>query len=125
MRNNPYRYYNRRPDGQHLEDCVCRAISTATGIKYSTIDKLLNMTSIFFECDKLYVECYSNLLSGIFEYDKYFCNTPITVEELVNEYPDKRLIIRVNGHLTSSIFGTLLDIWDCSDELVDCFWIVE
>ena len=33
---------------------------------------------------------------------------------------DEKLIIRVDGHLTCSIFGEVLDIWDCSERL----WIV-
>lgn len=124
MKNNVYRYYNRRPDGSHLEDCVCRAISTATGLKYSSIEKLLEITADYYGCDMLFVDCYSHLLS-ILGYEKYFAKSPLTVRELVQSYPDKRLIIRVQGHLTSSIFGTLLDIWDCENEIVDCFWIVE
>lgn len=123
--NGVYRYYNRRPDGAHLEDCVCRAISTATGLKYSAVDKLLDLIAETHECDKLVVGCYAHLLSDVFGYEQYFPRDEITVEELVREYPDKRLIIRVRGHLTSSIFGTLLDIWNCKDEVVDCFWIVE
>lgn len=125
MMNNVYQYYNRRPDGGHYEDCVCRAISTATGLKYETVEELLDMTSEYYSCDKLYVGCYSNLLSKVFKYDKFYCKEPITVGELVGAYKDKRLIIRVQGHLTSSIFGTLLDIWDCESEYVDCFWVVE
>lgn len=120
-----YRYYNRRPDGGHFEDCVCRAISTATGLKYESVAKLLDLTADYYGCDKLYVGCYSHLLSEVLGYDKFYCREPITVKHLVNSYKDKRLIIRVQGHLTSSIFGTLLDIWDCEEEIVDCFWIVE
>ena len=33
------------------------------------------------------------------------------------------LIIRIKGHLTCSIFGKIPDIWDCSNEIVDCFWV--
>lgn len=122
---NRFRYYNRRPDGKHEQDCVCRAISTATGIKYSTIAKLLKMTASEYACDELVFGCYSHLLSDIFGYQRFCVNDVITVDELVQAYSDKRLIIRVDGHLTSAIFGTLLDIWDCSGEIVDCFWIVE
>lgn len=125
MKSNIYRYYNRRPDGAHLEDCVCRAISTATGLPYRTIENLLRLVSDSYGCDMLVLNCYSHLLSDIFCYECYSPQQDITVGELVNSIPDKRLIIRVQGHLTSSIFGTLLDIWDCKDEIVDCFWIVE
>ena len=120
-----YIFYNRRPDGKQMQDCVCRAISTALGISYPATDKLLNLVADQYGCEKLYVDCYGHLLSDIFGYKKYFPRSEMTVEQLIENYPDKRLIIRVNGHLTSSIMGTLLDIWDCSNEIVDCYWVVE
>lgn len=30
-------------------------------------------------------------------------------------------IIRVTQHLTVAVYGNVLDIWDCSDEPVDCY----
>ncbi len=119
-----YVYYNRRPDGQHLQDCVCRAISTAVGINYESVDNLLEMSSKNYQCQKLCVCCYHHLLGKIFNYT---CLKPInkqTVEEVAKNFPADRLIIRVQGHLTCSINGKIPDIWDCSDEIVDCFWIV-
>ena len=47
-----------------------------------------------------------------------------TVGKLSHRRDDEKLIIRVDGHLTYSIFGEVLDIWDCSDEIVDCYWVV-
>lgn len=73
----------------------------------------------------LNVGCYYNLLTNILDYNIYYVDKNLTVKELVKKYPTKKLIIRVQGHLTSSIFGTLLDIWNCENELVDCFWIVD
>jgi hypothetical protein len=40
-------------------------------------------------------------------------------------YPDEKILIRINAHLTSSVKGTILDIWDCSQKPVDCFWLVK
>lgn len=120
-----FQYYNRRKDGKHLEDCVCRAISTATGLKYYTIERLLEMSASYFACDKLCICCYHNLLEDVFEYRVHHCTNGETVEDIAGRYSDKKVIIRIQGHLTSAIYGTMLDIWDCSTELVDCFWIVE
>lgn len=119
-----YRYYNRNPDNLHLKDCVCRAISTATGLSYDAVDNLLKITASEYECDKLCICCYKNLLTDILCYHCIYCKFSKTVEEVASEYPNNKLIIRVNEHLTSSINGVILDIWDCSQELVDCFWIV-
>lgn len=119
-----YKYYNRNPDGLKLKDCVCRAISTATGLRYEAVDNLLEITAKDYACDKLCVCCYSNLLEDVLCYTKYYCNFQKTVEEVALEHPRNVLIIRVDEHLTTSVYGNVLDIWDCSDESVDCYWIV-
>ena len=119
-----YKYYNRNPDRVHLKDCVCRAISTATGLCYEAVHNLLEITASEYSCEKLCVCCYHCLLEDILCYHRVECDFEQTVEEVAAKYPKNRLIIRVQEHLTSSINGTILDIWDCSEELVDCFWIV-
>ena len=119
-----YKYYNRNPDRLHLGDCVCRAISTATGLCYEAVNNLLELTADKHECEKLCVCCYQYLLSDTLCYRMEKCHFKTTVEEVASNYPKNKLIIRVQSHLTSSINGTIMDIWDCSQELVDCFWIV-
>ena len=122
---NRFKYYNRNPDRMHLQDCVCRAISTATGLCYEAINNLLELTADEYDCDKLCVCCYGYLLSDILCYHCEECDFKFTVEDVAAQYPRNKLIIRVDAHLTSSVNGTILDIWDCSKELVDCFWIVQ
>lgn len=119
-----YQYYNRNPKRVHTQDCVCRAISTATTLPYEAVYNLLEITADMYNCEKLCVCCYYNLLEDILCYPRKECDFNTTVGVLVSKYPKNTLIIRVDQHLTSSINGTLLDIWDCSEELVDCFWIV-
>ena len=119
-----YKYYNRNPKDLKIKDCVCRAISTATGLRYEAVDNLLDITAKENSCDKLCVCCYNKLLEETLCYDKYDCNFNKTVYQLASEHPKHILIIRVDSHLTTSIYGTVLDIWDCSDELVDCYWII-
>ena len=77
------------------------------------------------ECEKLCVCCYDNLLEDILEYHRFNCMYRQTVSEVASMYPRNKLIIRVEGHLTCSINGTVMDIWDCSRESVDCYWIVQ
>lgn len=122
---NNYKYYNKNPNNLHLKDCVCRAISTATELYYEAVNNLLDLTASEYECDKLCICCYNNLLENILCYNRIDCNFNKTVKTIATSYPKNKLIIRVDQHLTCSIYGTILDIWDCSDELVDCFWIVK
>lgn len=121
---NRYRFYNRRPDGERLKDCVCRAISTATTLNYEAVEKLLNLTAEMYGCEALCICCYHNLLEDLFSYECFNCTHGESVETIARAFPDKRVIIRVEGHLTCAIYGYIPDIWDCSQEPVDCFWIV-
>lgn len=120
-----YRYYNRNPRGLHIKDCVCKAISTATGLSYEAVDNLLKLTASEYDCEKLCVCCYHNLLDDVLRYHRVDCDFKRTVEDVAASYPRNKLIIRIDSHLTSSINGVVLDIWDCTEELVDCFWIVQ
>ena len=120
-----YEYYNRNPEGLHLQDCVGRAISSATNLRYEAIDKLLGLVAKEHGCERLHVCCYDNLLEDILGYPRFNCFYKQTVEQIASKHPRNRLIIRVEGHLTSATNGVILDIWDCSQELVDCFWIVQ
>ena len=56
---------------------------------------------------------------------KPFHTDTCTEEELSERYRDKRLIIRINGHLTCSLYGTVVDIWDCTEKSADVYWIIE
>jgi hypothetical protein len=46
------------------------------------------------------------------------------VREIAERYPRRKVIIRVDGHLTCSMYGVVTDIWDCSEELVDRYWVI-
>lgn len=118
-------YFNRRPDGKHLQDCVCRAISTATGISYDAVNRLLELTAEKYSCDKLCVCCYHNLLEGILKFPRFNCTKGETVRDIAAAYPNNTLLIRIQGHLTCAVNGYVHDIWDCTGESVDCFWITK
>ena len=121
---NRYKYYNHNPNNVKIKDCVCRAISTATGLYYEAVDNLLEITSDKYNCDKLCVCCYHKLLENILCYNRIDCDFEKTVEEVAIENPRNKVVIRIDAHLTASIYGNILDIWDCSEELVDCYWII-
>lgn len=119
-----YKYYNRNPRNDRVGDCVCRAISTATGLNYQAVDNLLQLVADAYGCDKLCICCYHNLLEKILCYERITCNNYETVEYVAKCYPRDTLLVRIDGHLTSIVKGNILDIWDCSKEYVDCYWFV-
>lgn len=120
---NTFTYYNNNPLSLEEEDCVTRAIALASNLPYSAIkDKLYYMAQLL-DCNALCVCCYSKLLDYIFQYDRVPCKG-YTVGEIVQKYDNSTLLIRMNGHLTCAINGTLHDLWDSSEELADIVWVV-
>lgn len=116
-------YYNRNPEGKTLEDCVCRAISLATGISYEKIDELLWQSADILNCDRLYVCCYRHLLDDYFGFEKIYCNN-ITLNQFADDHPFGIYLTRMEGHLSCVIDGDCYDIWDCRDEILTDVWKV-
>lgn len=119
-----FAYYNANTLGIEEEDCVIRAIKLATNLSYVAVSRLLDMSSVYYDCAKLNCGCYGRLLSDIFNYPVRYCNYKETVADIINKFPLNTLIIRIDNHLTASVAGLLMDIADCSNELVDKYWIV-
>lgn len=118
-----YKFYNANPLGEIEQDCVCRAISTCLDMPYKSIEQKLELIGEVFECDELCVCCYHHLLEKVFGLKQKFANGK-TVGEVAQEFKNNRVIIRIDGHLTCSLYGIVYDIWDCTDEKADIFWIV-
>ena len=119
-----YKFYNHNPTGARISDCVSRAIGTATGLSYKAVNRLLSQVAEIYQCDKLCVCCYKHLLSHFLGYKKYTCKAGTLVEDVLEDFSDFTVIIRIEGHLTCAKNGVLLDTWNCRDRNVDCFWIV-
>ena len=47
-----------------------------------------------------------------------------TVAEIAHRYPRNNVIMRVYAHLTSSVCGNVYDLFDCTEEIVDEYWVV-
>lgn len=118
-----YIYYNRNPEGTVKNDCVCRAISLALNENYYIVDHLLRTNSNINSCDKLTKSCYRGLLEDYYGLIPRYGND-MTVEEVALLYPHNRVIMRVYAHLTCSINGNIYDIFDCSKDIVDEYWII-
>lgn len=117
-----FKYHNENPNGYHIPDCVIRAIRTATGIPYYEVVLLLDNNGKYYGCDCLSKKCYEKLLDSDLKL-KHFKSNGKTVEEISNDFKNDILLIRIDGHLTCSVFGTVMDIWDCSKEKATDFWI--
>ena len=117
-------YHNENPYKIEEQDCVCRAISRALDIDYRTTNELLKMSADINNCDKLCVCCYHHLLENVFNLPVRYPKNWERVGDIAKNFPNNKVIIRIEGHLTMSENGVIYDLWDCSKRLVDCYWIV-
>ena len=117
-------YHNANPDGNHSDDCVTRAISTALGLKYAQVRKKLHHTAKLFTCDKLTRDCYSNLLDKVFSLPRIECSE-LSVGEFADLYPNGTYIVRVPNHATVVINGNCYDTFYCLDYKCDIAWRVD
>ena len=120
-----YVFYNNNPDLLIENDCVTRAISLASGLPYEEIEDKLYLTSKLFECPKLCICCYENLLNYVFNYENIYGVEGMTIGDFADKFPYGVYLVRVEGHLTCVIDNHIMDIWDCRDKIVDLVWEVK
>lgn len=117
-----YIKYNINPDKQTLPDCVCRAISLASGASYDEVMNMLKDNGLNNDCTDLCVDCYSLMLDDIgyvqIDADKK------TVSELCKIHKNDTILVRIEGHLTCCINGNCYDIWDCTQKEADIYWLI-
>lgn len=119
-----FKYHNANPLGDIESDCVCRAISKATNLEYYDVEEKLYLIAELFGCETLCVCCYKHLLENIFGLEPKMAHGA-TVGDIARAYRDDVVLIRIDGHLTVSRYGVVYDLWDCTQEIADVFWIVE
>lgn len=118
-----FKYLNLEPNDEKLNDCVIRAMTLALAVPYDEIVQKLYDNGKYNNCEEVCLTCYEQFLNGL-GYIK-ISTDKFTVEDISNLYPNKVMLIRIDGHLTCSIDGNIYDIWDCSNERANCYWIIE
>lgn len=119
-----FKYHNENPQNYHIPDCVIRAITLAMNIPYYEVVMLLQDNGNYYSCDCLNKMCYEKLLDYDFGLKHYIGNGKMA-EDVANDFPNNILILRMDGHLSTSVYGVIHDIWDCSNEEITDFWIVK
>lgn len=119
-----FKYYNVEPNGDNLPDCVIRAITTALDLPYYKVVEMLSKNGSFYDCEAICVDCYSKLLTHDLGLPHYI-GSDVPVRQIAEDFAEHIVLIRINGHLTCSMFGIILDTWDCTEELCTDFWLVE
>ena len=117
-----YKYYNANSLGNFVNDCTIRAISIAED---ETWDRTYNRMSDIAQSkgtmmdDRDFIRWY---LDSKYKKVPYL---PYTVGEVAGEYPDKILLITMDGHITTSVYGTVMDSFDCRRRIAEDAWIVK
>lgn len=120
-----YKFFNINPLGKLEEDCVCRAISLALEEDYYTIQEKLELIGELFECQFLCECCYRFLLDNVYDLPRYEEFKGMTIEEFADMHPIGTYLIRIEGHLTCLIDQVILDLWDCTDKIIDIVWKID
>lgn len=117
-----YRYFNANARGNFVNDCVVRAISTAEGKTwdetYKELSNIAQRNGILLD-DVNFVD---PLLDS--RYDRV-CLADTTVGEFASEHPYHIYLITMNGHITCSMYGDIIDTFDCRNRIMKCAWRVE
>lgn len=118
-----FKYWNENPDGEHIGDCVTRAITLASGLPYETIKHKLWLNGELYDCDCLSKFCYANFIENVLGYKQVPCDN-LTVGEFADKHLYGTYLIRIANHLTCVKDGICYDTWNCLNELCDIVWKV-
>lgn len=123
-----FKEHNAHPKGLITNDCVVRAISTATNTDYLECRRDLNRKkrelgfNNYKETKFLYkyLDNYLRLIIKIGPDKKR-----VKGYEFTTIYPKGIYILKLRNHITVCIDGVILDTWDCTHLSVYTAWKVE
>ena len=117
-----YKFYNANSLGNFVNDCTVRAISLAEGNSWDyTYDKMSNIAQKHGTMmdDKKFIRNYLDYNYRRVDF------LPYRVGEVAGEYPDKVLLITMDGHIVCSKYGIVYDSFDCRNRIAEDAWIVK
>ena len=123
----PYHYYNANPKGRRTDDCVVRAISTATGQTWD--ETLMGLTQCAIKhkymvhCPELYGKYLNELGFEKQKQPRKKDNKRIRACEFVKTFKGTAVANIGAGHVACLKDGQVWDIWDSSGEVVGNYWV--
>lgn len=130
--------------GEYVGDCVCRAISIASGIPYADVYKALNAGGNTERLPRAGKgsRLRSTARNGVFTHKAWFkrymtslgarwvptmgIGTGCTVHVRKDELPSGRLVLMLSQHCAAFIDGVIHDLYDCSRGGTRCvygYWV--
>ena len=125
-----FHYHNQNPKKKITTDCVCRAISTATGIDYNQVVRELAEVQVATGYDFAETKCINYYLKSK-GWEKQKCpkhsdNTRYTGKEFCSylKKDHKNIIMNIGTeHISCIINQRIYDTWNCSQFKVGNYWI--
>lgn len=117
---------NVNPKGRKADDCVIRALSTSSGMRWQSVYEQLGELGLRLCRMPNEKQTYEKWLN-IMQYTKHKQprredGTKYTVQELIDELWVRDAVITVANHMTVVEDGVLIDTWDCSQKTVCNYW---
>ena len=121
--------FNANPKDVKTGDCVIRAITVASGLKYwQVVDGLLEVykeTGHIINCKNGYEEYLKRLGFKKCKMPKHENGKKYTVAQFCEEIaePGKSYVVAIANHITAVEDKVLYDIWDCSSKCVYNYYV--
>ena len=117
-----YKYYNANSLGNFVNDCTIRAISLAEDetwdYTYNRMSDIAQSKGTMMD-DRQFIRWYLNSKYKKVPY------LPYRVGDVAGEYPDKVLLITMDGHIVCSKYGIIYDSFDCRNRIAEDAWIIK
>ena len=123
----PYRYHNENPKGRRTDDCVIRAIATATGQTWDDTLRGLTECAIkhkyMINCPDLYGKYLKELGWEKQKQPRKRDNKRYRAYEFVKNFDGIAVANIGTQHVACIKNGQVWDIWDSSNEVVGNYWV--
>ena len=116
-----YKYYNANAKNNFIDDCVIRSISVAEG---KTWDETYEELSILARKEALLFSSVPFVEDYLDSKYKRVCYKSKTVGDFVEKHPKGIYLITMNGHITCSYYGTIIDTFNPENRIMKCAWKV-
>lgn len=116
-----YKYYNANAKNNFIDDCVIRSISVAEG---KTWDETYEELSILAREEGLLFSSVPFVEDYLDSKYKRVCYKSKTVGDFVEKHPKGIYLITMNGHITCSYYGTIVDTFNPENRIMKCAWKV-
>ena len=117
-----YKYMNKNPENNDIEDCTIRAISVAEGISWDEAYDNLSNSARKMGLMMNSVEAIEEYLDKRYKRIQTHCKK---VEEFVKFHPYGTYLITMRGHITVLKRGINYDTFDCSNRRILSVWKIK